>query len=376
MGKSALSSVDWWHAHRAAGDRRRRFARVGPGRAAAALRCARGRLPRQLRRRRPTARRRRDVAGLIAFAPDGPPGGPRGPGAPRASRCSRCTATETRRPAPRSFGCAARPASTRGCATSSSPAGWAAPPLDPDGDEVLAVADSGPAWTASAGPGARAPRALRAGRARAPTSPSTRCSPRARWPRSPSSTSCAPSRRPPAGVRRRCGRRCTSTTRTCAGAATASSTTASCSSTPTRTATTWPWRRSRSTPGAPTARPPRSSASAPIASRWSSTATTTSRASSWRPRTSPTPPRWRRRRCAASSASSAAPALRVDRVMTPPHGMCSEHMTRALGAAGLRCAGGHLPAAVDRSLPVGPAAGRLAPGGLGRRAAPSSRASR
>ena len=27
-------------------------------------------------------------------------------------------------------------------------------------------------------------------------------------------------------------------------------------------------------------------------------------------------------------------ALRVDRVMTPPHGMCSEHMTRALGALG------------------------------------------
>ena len=48
--------------------------------------------------------------------------------------------------------------------------------LDPDGDEVLAVADSGPAWTALGGPGARAPRARRAGRARRPTSPSTRCS--------------------------------------------------------------------------------------------------------------------------------------------------------------------------------------------------------
>ena len=129
------------------------------------------------------------------------------------------------------------------------------------------------------GPGARAPRARRAAASSTPTSRSTRCSRGARWPRSPSSTSCAPSRRPPAGARRRCGRRCTSTTRTCAGAATASSTTASCSSTPTRTATTSRWRRSRSTPAAPTARRPRCSASAPIASRWSSTATTTSRAS-------------------------------------------------------------------------------------------------
>ncbi len=81
----------------------------------------------------------------------------------------------------------------------------------------------------------------------------------------------------------------------------------------------------------------------------------------------------------ADATAVAAQALRrVERferrsapARRPRHDAAARDVLRAHDArsrrAGLRRAGGHLPAAVDRSLPVGPAAGRLAPGGLGRR---------
>ena len=365
MGKSALSSVDWWHAHRAAGDRRRRFARVGPGRAAAAVRCARGRLPRQLRRagRRWAAP---EAAALIAFAPDG-----------------RLPAREDLAhhglPVLALYGDGDEDTGGEDFRLQSTPGvdtrlrdivlsgRLAGPAPDPDGGEVLAVADSGPAWTASAGaaPVHRVRAALRRARRRRAAVRAARRS--ARSPRSPSSTSCARSRRPPAGARRRCGRRCTSTTRTCAGAATASSTTASCSSTPTRTATTSPWRRSRSTPGAPTARRRALFRERPDRLSLVFHGNDHIKGELMAPKD-----------VAAATAVAAQALRRVERferrsrpARRPRHDAAARDVLRAHDARSrrprLRRARGHLSAPVDRSLPVRPAAGGLAPGGLGRR---------
>jgi len=111
-----------------------------------------------------------------------------------------------------------------------------------------------------------------------------------------------------------------------------------------------------------TARRRRCSRAGATGSRSSSTATTTSTTSCCRRpiRT----PRWPppRRRSAAVVAFERRSGVRVDRVMMPPHGLCSQAMTRALGAVRLRRAVGDPPAAVDGREARGSAARGMAAG--------------
>ena len=105
----------------------------------------------------------------------------------------------------------------------------------------------------------------------------------------------------------------------------------------------------------------RSSRSGATGSRSSSTATTTSRGAAQAARARRRARAWRPRRCAASSASSGAPGLRVDRVMTPPHGLCSENVTPGARRRGLRRAVRDPPDPVDRAAAAVGAARRLGP---------------
>ena len=344
-------SVGFGHG-RAAGDRARAPG-GGPCRAPAAVRCARGRLPGPLRRPSPalTAPSR----GVLAIGHADLPlvGRPR---PPRACRSWRCTATAR-------ADCRSRGAS----ALANAPGVDRAPARRrPPRPARRAAARAGARRRGPGrgghrrrrgrcvgGPGARAPRARRAARARRPTSPSTRCSrQRAARRRSRSSTSCAPSRRAPAGARRRCARRSTSTIPTCAGAATASSTTGELlahadahgyhvamamipldAGRPHRADR----RALRAAPRSPLAGLPRQR---PRQGR-----------AAWRPRDAAGARRRGGPGLRRIERFERRSGLRVDRVMTPPHGMCSEAHDARARRRGLRRAGGDLPAAVDRSLP-------------------------
>ena len=246
--------------------------------------------------------------------------------------------------------CRTRPASTRACAASSSPAG--SPPAARAGRRRRGPGRGGPGAGVDA---SRGPAPVHRVRAALPELGADEPLYALLSQRALAAVAlvhflravCAPRRLAPAA---RCARPSSSTTRTCAGAATASSTTgellehadahgyhAAMAMIPLDAGRAAPRRRSRSSaaPRPALARLPRQ-----------------------RPHQAASCSAARRPTAALAMAAQALrrverferrSGLRVDRVMTPPHGMCSRGMTRALGAVGFDALVRDPPAAVDRA---------------------------